>query len=427
MNDELYTSYIKILETELKPAMGCTEPIAIALAAAKCREVLGKMPTKITAICSGNIIKNVKAVLVPNSNGQKGVEVAAVLGAVAGDSSLELQVISKATDEDAETTRKLVNEGICTVKLKEGVDNLYIRIEEFAGDESAVVEIITKHDNITYIEKNGEILHQENNIIKKETCTKNLLNLKDIYEFANTVKIEDVKDLIQTQIDYNTAISEEGLKNDWGECVGKTTLEIGDSSVRTKAVAKAAAGSDARMNGCALPVVINAGSGNQGMTCTLPVCVYAKDLGVDNEKLIRALVLTNLIAIYQKKYIGDLSAYCGAVSAGAAAGCGIAYLHDESFEIIGDTLTNSLATTSGIVCDGAKSSCASKIAASVNGAILGYEMAKRGRHFRSGEGLVASEYEDTIKNVGYIAKEGMKQTDIEILNIMNKNIIKKDK
>ncbi|MDO4663188.1 MAG: L-serine ammonia-lyase, iron-sulfur-dependent, subunit alpha [Tissierellia bacterium] len=427
MDNKLYNNYLEILKTELKPAMGCTEPIAIALASAKCREVLGSMPTKITAICSGNIIKNVKAVLVPNSNGQKGVEVAAVLGAVAGDSSLGLEVISKASDKDAEKTRELVNDGICTVKLKEGVDNLYIRIEESNEDNSAVVEIVTKHDNITYIEKNGEVLHKQESILKKEASTKNLLNLKDIYEFANTVKISDVEDVIQKQIDYNTAISEEGLKGDWGESVGKTTLEIGDDSIRTKAIARAAAGSDARMNGCALPVVINAGSGNQGMACTLPVFVYAEALKVNKEKLIRALILTNLIAIHQKKYIGDLSAYCGAVSAGSAAGYGIAYLYDESFDVICDTLTNSLATNSGIVCDGAKSSCAAKIASSVNGAILGYEMAKRGRHFRPGEGLVANKCEDTVKNIGHIAKEGMKETDIEILNIMNKNIVKDEK
>ncbi|MFR7835966.1 MAG: serine dehydratase subunit alpha family protein [Ezakiella sp.] len=362
--------------------------------------------------------------LVPNSNGQKGVEAAAVLGAVAGDSSLGLEVISKATKDDAELTRKLVNEGICSVKLKEGVDNLYIEIEQIAGDDKAIVEVITKHDNITYIEKNGEVIFKGENVLKKENSKKELLNLDEIYEFANTVKIDDIRDVIQRQIDYNTAISEEGITNDWGECVGKTTLEIGDNSVRTKAIAMAAAGSDARMNGCALPVVINSGSGNQGMTCTLPVVVYAKDLGVSEEKLMRALVFTNLIAIHQKRYIGDLSAYCGAVSAGAAAGCGIAYLHDEPFETIKYTLTNTLATTSGIVCDGAKSSCASKIAASVNASILAYEMAKRGRHFRPGEGIVANDAEETVQNVGHVAKEGMRETDVEILNLMNNNIPK---
>ncbi|MCI6609392.1 MAG: L-serine ammonia-lyase, iron-sulfur-dependent, subunit alpha [Ezakiella sp.] len=424
MNIETYNSYIKILESELKPAMGCTEPIAIALASAKCREVLGRMPEKIVATCSGNIIKNVKAVLVPNSNGQKGVEAAAILGAVAGKSELELEVISKATKEDAELTRKLVKEGICTVKLKEGVDNLYINIEQTAGDDKAIVEVVTKHDNITYIEKNGEILLKESNIIKRENTVKELLNLKDIYEFANNVKIEDVYDVIKRQIDYNNAIADEGLKNEWGEAVGKTTLEIGDDSVRTWAIARAAAGSDARMNGCALPVVINAGSGNQGMTCAIPVCTYTKELRTSEEKLIRALVLTNLIAIHQKRYIGDLSAYCGAVSAGAAAGCGIAYLYDESFETIEDTLSNTLATTSGMICDGAKSSCAAKIVTSVSSAIMGYEMAKRGRKFRPCEGIVACDTETTVKNVGHIAKEGMKQTDIEIINIMNNNIAK---
>lgn len=424
MNSEIYSTYIEILESELKPAMGCTEPIAIALASAKCREILGKLPQKITATCSGNIIKNVKAVLVPNSNGQKGVEAAAVLGAVAGDSSLGLEVISKASKEDAELTRKLVSDGICSVKLKEGVDNLYIEIEQIADNDRAVVEVISKHDNITYIEKNGETIFKGENVLKKENSKKELLNLAEIYEFANTVKIDDIKNVIKRQIDYNTAISKEGMTHDWGECVGKTTMEIGDNSVRTKAIAMAAAGSDARMNGCALPVVINSGSGNQGMTCTLPIVVYAKELGVSEEKLMRALVFTNLIAIHQKRYIGDLSAYCGAVSAGAAAGCGIAYLYDESFDIIKNTLTNTLATTSGIVCDGAKSSCASKIATSVNASILAYEMAKRGRHFRPGEGIVANEAEETVQNVGHVAKEGMRETDIEILHLMNNNIPK---
>ncbi|MDO5014955.1 MAG: L-serine ammonia-lyase, iron-sulfur-dependent, subunit alpha [Clostridia bacterium] len=421
MNREIYDNYLNILKSELKPAMGCTEPIAIALAASKCREVLGTKPEKILAICSGNIIKNVKAVLVPNSNGQKGVEAAAVLGAIAGDSSLGLEVISRATEEDAKECKRLVSEGICTVELKEGVDNLFVRIEEENGEDKAVVEIVTKHDNITYIEKNGEVLFETEKDKEKEKIDTSLLNLKDIYEFANTVKIKDVEEIIKKQRDYNLAISDEGLRGSWGEQVGKTFLEIGDNSVKTEAIAKAAAGSDARMNGCALPVVINSGSGNQGLTCTLPVFVYAKNLNVSEEKLIRALVLTNLIAIHQKRYIGDLSAFCGAVSAGAAAACGIAYLHDSDFDVITKTLANTLATTGGIVCDGAKSSCASKIASSVNAGILGFEMAKRNRHFKAGEGLVAREYEDTIKNIGHIAKVGMEQTDIEILHIMNAN------
>ena len=418
MDKKQYDNYVKILRSELIPAMGCTEPIAIAYAAAKARQVLGVMPEKMVARCSGNIIKNVKGVNVPNAGGQKGVQVAAILGALAGDPDLELQVISQVPDEAVEEVRKLNKARICTCELEEGVENLFIRIEAYAGEESAVVEIKTKHNHISRIEKNGEVLLVAEDIVTADAGDKSQLNLKDIVEFAETCDLSDVDDLISKQIEYNTAISNEGLTNGWGTEVGRILMESGSGSVSTRASARAAAGSDARMNGCAMPVVINAGSGNQGITCTMPVVTYAEELGVSTEKLHRAMVLTNLIALHQKRYIGNLSAYCGAVSAGTAAACGIAYLHGENYDVIGRTIINALGNTGGIVCDGAKASCAAKIASAVEAGILGYEMSKRGKVFAFGEGIVEGDYEQTIRNFGRLAKEGMKDTDIEILNIM---------
>jgi len=418
MDKKQYDNYVKILRSELIPAMGCTEPIAIAYAAAKARQVLGVMPERMVARCSGNIIKNVKGVNVPNAGGQKGVQVAAILGALAGDPDLELQVISQVPDEAVEEVRKLNKERICTCELEEGVENLFIRIEAYAGEESAVVEIKTKHNHISRMEKNGEVLLVADDIVTADAGDKSQLNLKDIIEFAETCDLSDVDDLISKQIEYNTAISNEGLTNGWGTEVGRILMESGSGSVSTRASARAAAGSDARMNGCAMPVVINAGSGNQGITCTMPVVTYAEELGVSTEKLHRAMVLTNLVALHQKRYIGNLSAYCGAVSAGTAAACGIAYLHGENYDVIGRTIINALGNTGGIVCDGAKASCAAKIASAVEAGILGYEMSKRGKVFAFGEGIVEGDYEQTIRNFGRLAKEGMKDTDIEILNIM---------
>lgn len=418
MDKKQYDNYVKILRSELIPAMGCTEPIAIAYAAAKARQVLGAMPERMVARCSGNIIKNVKGVNVPNAGGQKGVQVAAILGALAGNPDLELQVISQVPDEAVEEVRKLNRARMCTCELEEGVENLFIRIEAYAGSESAVVEIKTKHNHISRIEKNGEVLLVAEDIVTADAGDKSQLNLKDIIEFAEVCDLSDVDDLISMQIEYNTAISNEGLTNGWGTEVGRILMESGSGSVSTRASARAAAGSDARMNGCAMPVVINAGSGNQGITCTMPVVTYAEELGVSTEKLHRAMVLTNLIALHQKRYIGNLSAYCGAVSAGTAAACGIAYLHGETYDVIGRTIINALGNTGGIVCDGAKASCAAKIASAVEAGILGYEMSKRGKVFAFGEGIVEGDYEQTIRNFGRLAKDGMKDTDIEILNIM---------
>ena len=418
MNQQQYDNYVKILHSELIPAMGCTEPIAVAFAAAKARNVLGCMPETIIAICSGNIIKNVKSVIVPNSGGQRGIEAAAVLGAVAGKSDLGLQVISQVTPEQSAEAKILLSKGMCTCKLAEGVDNLYIHIIASAGANSAEVEIRTKHDHISRIIKNGTVLLESPDIQTEVSGDKSQLNVKDILDFANTVELEDVQTVLEMQIKCNSAISEEGLTNTWGAAVGQTILEDEGSSTLQKARAAAAAGSDARMNGCALPVVINSGSGNQGITCCMPIVVYAKELGSSHEQLLRALTLANLVAIHQKRYIGNLSAYCGAVSAATGAACGIAYLQGADYDLIGTTIINSIGTTGGIICDGAKSSCAAKISAAVEAAVLGYGMARRGRRFEFGEGIVDGDYEQTIRNIGCIGWEGMKTTDVTILNLM---------
>lgn len=418
MNKIQYDNYVKILKGELIPAMGCTEPIAIAFTAAKAREVLGQMPEKMVVRCSGNIIKNVKGVIVPNSGGQKGVEVAAILGAVAGKADLELQVISEVQQEDIDKTKELYEKGICSCELEEGEENLFIRAELTAGQDVAAVEVRAKHNHIAKIEKNGKVLFEQADIVTQQSGDKSKLNIKDILQFANEVNLDDVRDVISTQIKYNSAISKEGLTHNWGAQVGQTLMKFGGNDVRTKARAAAAAGSDARMNGCALPVVINSGSGNQGITCTMPVLVYAEDMGADEDKLYRALVLTNLISLHQKRYIGNLSAYCGAVSAGTAAACGIAYLNGADYDTIGKTIINSVGNVGGIVCDGAKASCAAKISSSVDAGIMGYEMAKHDLVFPYGEGIVEKDYEKTIQNIGRMGRQGMKSTDVEILNIM---------
>jgi L-cysteine desulfidase len=417
-NKEIHDNYIKILKEELIPAMGCTEPIAIALTTAKAREVLGKLPDHITVRCSGNIIKNVKGVIVPNSGGQKGVEIAAILGVVAGQADKGLEVISQAEEKHIAEARALCELGMCRCELEEGEENLYIRAELTTGADSVAVEVRAKHNHISRIEKNGQVIFEQSDLSIHSSGDKSTLNIRDILDFSDNVDLSEIQEIIQRQIEYNSAISKEGLTNKFGAQVGQTLLRFDANNVRIKARAAAAAGSDARMNGCSLPVVINSGSGNQGITCTMPVVVYAEDMGADQEKLYRALVLTNLLSIHQKQYIGNLSAYCGAVSAGAAAACGIAYLKGGDYDVIGKTIINALGTVGGIVCDGAKASCAAKISTSVDAGIAGYEMAQCGLVFPFGEGLVEGDYEKTIQNIGRMGRQGMKSTDVEILNIM---------
>lgn len=419
MEDRVYDAYVRILKKELVPALGCTEPIAIAYAAAKAREVLGIFPEHMSMRCSGNIIKNVQGVTVPNSNGMRGIEAAATLGAVGGDASRELEVLESVTEADVAQTKKLVEAGFCECALQENVENLYIVARAESTGHYSEVTIINRHTLITRIEKDGEILYRHD---IEETNDSNddkaLLNVHDILEFAETVDLADVRPILERQIACNVAISDEGLQSGYGAEVGRTLIKVYGNDVKARARARAAAGSDARMGGCAMPVVINSGSGNQGMTVSLPVIEYAREWKKSEEELYRALTVSNLIAIHQKKYIGSLSAYCGAVSAACGAGAGIAWMDGGDYGTVATTIVNTIANVGGIVCDGAKSSCAAKIASSVEAAIMAWSLAKEHHSFQPGEGLVKRDVECTIKNVGYIGRVGMKDTDTQILNIM---------
>ena len=418
--DIKYQAYIQILKEELIPAMGCTEPIALAYAAAKAREVLGVFPEKVHIGASGSIIKNVKSVIVPNTDHLRGIPAAAAAGIVAGKAEKELEVISEVSKEQIEEMKLfLENTEIIVEHIDQGA-TFDIVIDVWNADFHAKVRIANFHTNLIYIEKNGEVLLD---IPVKEDSDegltdRSLLDVESIWDFITTVDVEDISELLKRQIDYNTAIAEEGLRNDYGANIGKVLLKTYGDDVRTRAKAMAAAGSDARMNGCELPVIINAGSGNQGMTCSLPILEYAKEYHSSEEQIYRALALSNLIAIHQKTGIGRLSAYCGAVTAGAAAGAGIAYLSGGTYKDVVHTVVNALAIVSGMVCDGAKASCAAKIAASVDAGILGYHMYLNGQQFYAGDGIITKGIEATISNVGRLGKEGMKETNEEVIKMM---------
>lgn len=418
--DVRYATYVQILKEELVPAMGCTEPIALAYAAAKARETLGALPDRVELEVSGNIVKNVKSVVVPNTNGMKGLEAAAAAGIVAGCADKKLEVISEVTEAQKEELKEFLRTVPISVKVSTSGIVFDIVVRLYKGEESAVVRIAVFHTNIIYIEKNGKALLDLGTPTEEENglADKSLLSIEGIVDFADTCELADVKEVIGRQIAYNTAIAEEGLEHSWGANVGSTLLKHEGNDVRVRAKAMAAAGSDARMSGCELPVVINSGSGNQGMTVSLPVLEYGKELGVSEEELYRALVVANLCAIHQKTGIGRLSAYCGAVSAGTGAACGIAYLYGEKAEGIGAVLENSVVVTSGIVCDGAKPACAGKIAAAVEMGLTGYYMYKDGQRYLPGDGICGADVEKTVKNVGRLAAEGMRETDRTILSIM---------
>lgn len=415
-----YAAYVQTLKEELVPAMGCTEPIALAYGAARAREVLGEMPDRVVVGASGSIIKNVKSVIVPNTDHLKGIPAAAAAGIVAGDADKELEVIASVSSEQTAQMKEFMEQVPITVEHIDNGITFDIVITLYKGVSYARVRIANYHTNIVLVEKNGEIL--EKKPVAGETedglTDRSLLNMKDILDFARTVDIEDVREVLERQIDYNWAIAEEGIRGNYGANIGSVLLDMEGESVRVRAKAMAAAGSDARMNGCELPVIINSGSGNQGITASVPVIVYAKDMKVSHETLLRALTLSNLTAIHQKTAIGRLSAYCGAVSAGAVAGAGIAYLHGGDYKEIVHTVVNALAIVSGIVCDGAKASCAAKIASAVDAGILGYQMYIRGQQFYGGDGIVTKGVEETLKNVGRLGKEGMKATNEEIIRIM---------
>ncbi|MFA6505924.1 MAG: L-serine ammonia-lyase, iron-sulfur-dependent, subunit alpha [Treponemataceae bacterium] len=422
MIDSIENAYIEILKEELIPALGCTEPIAIAYAAAKTRETLGCEPSSMVVRCSGNIIKNAKAVYVPNTGGLKGIAASAIAGMIAGDSSLEMRVLEYLTDADRELVTKLLSSEFCRVEKLETDAGLHLTVElSTASGETALVEIIHTHTNISRIEKNGERLFFRDFAGVDYTSAltdRSVLNVGDIYDFARTVELESIEGLLALQVANNRAIAEEGLRNRHGLNVGNALLEVYGDSLWSRVRAYAAAGSDARMNGCSMPVVVNSGSGNQGMTTSLPVIMYAEAKAVDLETLYRALVLSNLITIHLKTGIGRLSAYCGAMSASAGAGCGITFLAGGTLRQIEDSITNTLADVSGIVCDGAKASCAAKIATGLDAAIIAHHMAMNGRVYESDSGIVKKSIEETVAAVGRLGRIGMRETDNEVLRIM---------
>lgn len=419
MNAEIYNAYVAILHDELVPAMGCTEPIAIAYAAALARDTLGVTPERIEIQASGNLIKNVKSVVVPNTNGLKGIEAAAAAGVIAGDAGRALEVISRVSPDQKERIRDMASRNMCSVSLLESGRVLDLIITLRAGDLWARVRIADRHTNVVLVEKNGSVLLEKPAEAPGELSPeKRLLNIRDIVAFAQTVDLDDVRDVLLRQVQCNMAVCEEGMRRSYGGNVGKVLLrELGDS-VLVRCKAMAAAGSDARMGGCELPVIINSGSGNQGITVTVPVAEYARELGRDEDAMLRALVISNLTAIHQKAGIGCLSAYCGAISASAAAGAGIAYLLGGGVYEIEHTLVNCLAVSSGVVCDGAKASCAGKIAIGLDAALLGYLMIKNQQQFRGGDGILQKGAEETIRMVGRLGRDGMRETDREILHIM---------
>ena len=413
--------YISLLQKEMKPAFGCTEPIALAYAAAKAASVLDEFPNHIHARCSANIIKNVKSVVIPNSGGRKGLAAATVLGAIVGHPERELEVLESATDEDRKWLGTLLEANFCTVELAEGVDNLYIEITATTDEHTAVVRIENAHTNITYVSIDGNVISETINEIKEAESSTCPMTFDSIYEFAKAGDISGILPSIKQQVEYNTAISNEGLSNDYGANIGRLLLLDDETpSLETKCKARAAAGSDARMSGCPLPVVICSGSGNQGLTVSMPIITTAEELGKTDEELYRALVFANLLTLYVKSGIGKLSAYCGVVSAGIVSVAGIAFLKGDSKDIIEDTLVNGLVSLSGIVCDGAKPSCAGKIAISLDGAFMGYKQARLNKSYQKGDGLVARSVDDTIKSIGVVA-QGMKETDVVILNEMLKH------
>ena len=418
--DVKYGAYVQILKEELVPAMGCTEPIALAYAAAKAREILGSIPDKVVIAASGSIIKNVKSVIVPNTNHLKGIPAAATAGIIAGRAEKELEVIAQVTESEIEQMKQFLQTADIKVVHADNGITFDIIVSVYKGSSYAKVRIANYHTNIVLMEKDGEVLYEIAVEGEKEEglTDRNLLNMKDIWDFAMTVDVKDIKETLDRQIAYNTAIAEEGLRGDYGANIGSVLLDTYGDDIRTRAKAKAAAGSDARMNGCELPVIINSGSGNQGMTSSIPVIEYAREFDADEDTLYRALALSNLVTIHQKTGIGRLSAYCGAVSAGAGAGAGIAYLCGGGYEEVIHTVVNALAIVSGIVCDGAKASCAAKIASAVDAGILGYNMYKRGQQFYGGDGIVTRGVEETIQNVGRLGKQGMKETNEEIIKIM---------
>jgi len=420
--DMRYHHFVQILREELVPAMGCTEPIALAYGAAKAREVLGRMPDSVLIEASGNIIKNVKSVVVPNTGGLKGIEAAAVAGIVAGRAEKILEVISEVGEEDKQRMRDYLASHDVTVKPARGDVVFDIIITLRAGEERVRLRIADYHTNIVLIERNDEVLLSSGKVSEtaemKGLTDRSCMSVEAAIDFADTCDLEDVAELVERQIAYNYAIAEEGMNSRWGANIGKTLRDFYGSDVKTRARFMAAAGSDARMSGCEMPVIIVSGSGNQGITASVPVIEYAKEMNVSHEAMVRAVLLSDLLTIHLKTGIGRLSAYCGAVSAGCASAAAIAHLCGGGYEDVAHTLVNGLAIVSGMICDGAKASCAAKIASSVDAGLLGWSMYKNGQQFYGGDGVVTKGVEETIRNIGRLGRIGMRETDKEIIRIM---------
>ncbi len=428
MEERIYRAFLRILRAELVPAMGCTEPIAIAYAASIAAEALGELPESVEVLCSPNIIKNVKSVVVPHTGGLQGIPAAAAAGIISASPDKKLEILSGLTPDQIEKIREYLDTARITGERspREYIFDIQIRVG--AGGHSAFCEIAGSHTNVIRIEKDSEVLFSKeytedetDESDDEEQKEYELLNVERIVEFADQVRIEDVQDILRNQIECNSVISEEGLRHTWGAGIGRVLMKAYGSSVWNRAKAAAAAASDARMSGCELPVVINSGSGNQGLTCSLPVIVYAKEIGAGEEYLLRALVVSNLVTIHLKTGIGRLSAYCGATSAGCGAGAGITYLFGGKTWEISHTIVNAIAIDSGMICDGAKPSCAAKIASAVEAGLLGWQMQSQGSEFFGGDGIVTKGVENTIRNVGRLARVGMAGTDREIIEIMTKS------
>ena len=407
--------YIELLKREVKPAFGCTEPIALAFASAKAAELLGVTPDHIHGRLSGNIIKNAKSVTIPNSEGRTGIYYSLILGALVGTAKKELEVLEDVTHEQVVAADRLFEADFCSIELAEGVENLYIEVVATAGEHTSKVIVQNTHTTISYAEKDGQVLIA----LTPEEVTKHSMELcfDSCYEFAMTVDATELEGILGPQLDLNMDIAEEGMKNNYGSNIGKLIIS-NSTSIADKARAYAAAGSDARMDGCSMPVMINCGSGNQGITLSVPIMMYAKEYDVPRDHTLRSLALANVLALYIKQYIGRLSAYCGVVSAASATAAGVAFLMKESKEVVWETLSNALAGTSGVVCDGAKASCAMKIGMSLGNSLLAYTQAKTKNSFKAGQGIVKETIDDTVQTVATIAREGMKETDVVILETM---------
>lgn len=418
--------FIELLEKELIPALGCTEPIALAYAAAYARDVLETIPDKAEIIVSNNIIKNVKSVTIPNTNGLRGIESAVVAGIIGGKVEKRLEVIEDMTCEQINDIIKYLQNASIHVRASKSEEVFEIDVREWSGKDCAEVKIIKEHMNVVLVKKNDTVIYKKENHLEEEKGEE-FLSIENIIKFADNVPFQNIEFLIHRQVKYNMKIAEEGIKQEYGGAVGKTILSCANGSVREKARAYAAAGSDARMNGCTLPVVIVSGSGNQGITASVPIIVYAREKGYDEERMIRAIVISDLLTIYQRQFIGRLSAYCGAVNAGCASVAGISYLEGGGFKEVAHTLVNSLAAVSGIICDGAKSSCAAKIASAIDAGFLGYTMYQNHKEFVGGDGIVTCDADETVKNVGILGREGMRQTDQKIIDIMLKRTVNKNR